>query len=305
MKSIPALLLTHKAQQVTTMCRLLKVRCKDGTLFGFANLDIDVLYDDDRGTGESPSDGPILYRAAQGFTPSRIAFAAGTSVDNADLDGLTADLEAIGLTAQQILAGKLDYADAWVYEINYEDLTSGRHDIVARGKLGRSTVRGDTFRNELRSLLQLLKQSLGKVVSLTCRAQFGDAQCGKPITWVAGSIDVVSGTEPDRIIEDTALLQAADYFVPGVMRVITGANEGFEVEIESFSAGVITLSMPAPFPFAPGDLFDIAQNCSKVWGDADHGCLHHWGAFRALHFRGEHLTPVGQEGALSTPGAEI
>lgn len=298
-KVIPAQLLTHKALQTTTLCRLLKVRCKDGTLFGFANLDQDVAYNDNSG------DGSITYKSANGFTPMRLASAAGTSVDNTDLAGVVADLSAFGITEEQIRSGLLDYADAYVYEVNYNDLTTGRHETKARGNCGNVTNSGEEFRAEFRSLTQRYKQALGKVTSITCRAQFGDADCGKSFTWVAGTVTAVSGTEPDRIFTDSSLAQAASYFVPGVMEWLTGDNAGLQVEVETFASGVVSMSLPTYFNVAIGDTFRIRQDCSKEWDDATHGCLYHWSTARPSHFRGEPHIPLGQEGALGTPGAEI
>lgn len=305
MKTIPVQLLTHKAQQTTTLCRLLKIRCKDGTIFGFANLDVDVTYDDDAGEG-SPSDGPIVYRSANGFTPARLHAAAGTSVDNSDLRGVTVALEELGITEEQVRSGKLDYADAWVYEVNYNDLTTGRHEIMARGKCGAVNMQDTEFVAEFRSLMQLFKQSLGKVTSITCRAQFGDAECGKERVWITAAITSVDGDEPDRVFTASGLAHGTGYFVPGVVRITSGRNEGKQIEVEAFtSGGVIELSLPAYFAFEVGDAFDISEDCSKVWDDEAHGCPHHWGSERTLHFRGEPLIPLGQEGALSTPGAEL
>ena len=298
-KVIPAALLSHKALPTTTLCRLLKVKCKNGTLFGFANLDTDITYNDNSG------DGAIVYKSANGFTPMRLSAAAGTSVDNTDLAGVVADLSAYGITEQQIRSGILDYANAYVYEVNYNDLTTGRHETKARGNCGNVTNSGEEFRAEFRSLTQRYKQPLGKVTSITCRAQFGDTQCGKPLTWVAGTVTAVSGTEPDRIFTASALTQAASYFVPGVVEWLTGNNAGLQVEVETFAAGVVSISLPSFFSVAIGDTFRIRQDCTKVWADATHGCLYHWGTARPSHFRGEPLIPLGQEGALGTPGAEI
>lgn len=302
-KNIPAALLSHKAQQTTTICRLLYVVCVDGTAFGFANLDVDVVYSP--GLGPNSPAGAVTFRSNNGFTPVRIATAAGTSVDNTDLNGIVADLEALGITEHQIRSGKLDYADAWVLEVNYNDLTPGRHEIKERGNCGAVSMSGEAFTAEFRSLTQRLRQRLGEVTSITCRAKFGDARCGKSITWIDAAITAVSLTEPDRIFTAASLGQADSYFVPGLVEVVDGDNAGLQIEVETFAAGVVTLSLPAYFEFVPGVNIRISQNCTKDFDDADHGCLYHWAADRTLHFRGEPKIPLGQEGALATPGAEI
>jgi uncharacterized phage protein (TIGR02218 family) len=315
LKTIPIALQTHKNLPVTTLCRLLKIACRNGTTFGFANLDQDVIYDDDAGAG-SPSDGRVRYLSANGFVPSRLSAAAGTSVDNSDLAGVISEIDELGITEEQIRSGLLDYADAYVYEVNYEDvaelendgtriLTTGIHELKARGKCGQVSMVGQGFVAEFRSLTQLFKQPIGEVTSLTCRAQFGDTRCGKGLTWVTATITDVSLTEPDRIFSASGLGEAAAHYEPGVVRFTGGQNEGAEVEVETFAAGVVSLSLPVYFDLQVGDTFEIRQDCSKVWDDDAHGCLYHWPSERALHFRGEPHIPVGQEGELSTPGAEL
>lgn len=304
-KTIPAQLLTHKAQQVTTLCRLLKIVCKDGTEFGFANLDIDVTYNDLLGETNSPG-GALVYRSGNGFIPYRMESVAGTAVDNTDMAGLVSSPEELGLTEEDLRAGKLDYANAYVYEVNYEDLTPGRHEIIARGNCGKVSVAEDGFKAEFRSLTQRLKQTIGEVTSITCRAQFGDARCGKTRTWTNATVTSVSGTEPDRVFTCSGLAGASGFYEPGLIEILSGPHTGLQVEVESFtSGGGITLMFPTYYPNFVGMLICISQDCSKDWDDATHGCVYHWGSERALHFRGEPKIPLGQEGSLSTPGADI
>jgi uncharacterized phage protein (TIGR02218 family) len=294
LKTIPSALLTHKGLPVTTLCRLMKVVCKDATVFGFTTLDIDVEYDDQTDTA-----GPVTYRSLTGAAPSRISSAAGTGVDNADFAGILADLDTLGLTEEQVRAGKLDYADAYVYEVNYNDLTAGRHEIIARGKVGEVTISGEAFTAEFRSLSQLLRQNTTQVTSLTCRTQYGSTQCGATLSWDAVTITGVSIAEPDRIFTDSARTEAADYYVPGVFRVLTGDNAGAEVEVEQNSAGVFTLARPLYFPLQVGDTGEVRIDCPKtVAGCKDRGQFPN-------NFRGEHLIPVDREGELLTPGAGL
>lgn len=294
MKTIPSALLTHKGLPVTTLCRLMKVVCKDGTVFGFTTLDIDVEYDDQTDTA-----GPVTYRSLTGAAPARISSAAGTGVDNTEFMGILADLEALGLTEEQVRAGKLDYADAWVYEVNYNDLTAGRHEIIARGKVGEVTISGEGFSAEFRSLSQLLRQNTTQVTSLTCRAQYGSTQCGATLSWDAGTVSGVSISEGDRIFTDSGSAEVDDYYVPGVVRWLTGDNAGAEVEVEQYASGVFTLARPLYFPIVIGDTYEARIDCPKTVA----GCKAR-GRF-PNNFRGEHLIPVDREGELLTPGAGL
>lgn len=303
-KVIPVALLAHKAQQVTTLCRLLKVICKDGTQFGFANLDIDVTYNDLLDANSPGS--AMLYRSAQGFIPARMQNVAGTSVDNSDMAGLVADTALLGITEAQIRSGILDFAEAWVYEVDYEDLTAGQHEIIARGNCGQVSMAGPGFRAEFRSLTQRLKQPIGEVTSITCRAQFGDTRCGMAFTWTNTTVTSVSGSEPDRIFTCSGLAATDDFYVPGVIEILSGDHEGLQIEVEAYATGgIITLMLPLYYPAFVGMQLRIRQDCTKDAEDAEHGCIYHWGADWVLHIRAEPKIPLGQEGVLGTPGAEI
>lgn len=319
-KVIPIELLAHKASRITTRCRLMKLKCRDGDVYGLANLDVDVPFNDLSGDGDS--NGEINYLSTQSISPMTLSAAAGTSVDNSSFRSVVVDLMALGLTEDQLRAGKLDYADVWVYEVNYLDLTPGRREIKGRGKTGIVTLEGREFSTELRTLTQHYKQGIGAVTSIYCRALFGSMPigtggeqpeerypCGKPWVWTAFTITEVSGTEADRIFAVSGPAAATGFYEPGVLRMISGDNAGYEVEVETYTSDsdgkVIAISLPAYFDFAVGDEGEIRQDCTKIHDDTEHGCQYHWGADWVLHNRSEHRLPLGQEGELSTPGAEL
>lgn len=308
-KNIPLLLQMAKEQEVTTLCRLVKVICKDGDTFGFTSLDKDLTYDD-----LASSDGALLYHWLPGVEMSRLQSTIGTGIDNANIAGLVSALTVVGLTEQNVQAGKLDFAELWVYLIDYTafdsngDLIPGNHEIISRSKWGEVSLADDVFTGESRSLSQIWKQGITQVTSLTCRTQFGSHKCGKSFTWDFGTVTSVDSAEPSRVFTASALAGAAGFYVPGVVLWLTGDNAGKYIEVEEFRvavAGKVELLIPMGFNIQVGDTFQIRQDCSKVWDDASHGCLYHWGTDRPLHFRGEPLIPIGREGELSTPGAEV
>ena len=121
----------------------------------------------------------------------------------------------------------------------------------------------------------------------------------------------VDADEPDRIFEvATGSGWAGEgAYNQGVIRVLTGDNAGAQMEVESHThdsggTGRIELLLPLPYPLQVGDQMDFQEDCSKVWDDAVHGCLHHWGTERALHFRGQPHIPVEDANNLQIPGAQ-
>jgi uncharacterized phage protein (TIGR02218 family) len=307
MKSIPIALQAHYDEDACTTCQLTRVETKDGTVYGFTDLDADVIYDD--------GDGSVTYRAENGFTPSRQQASADIAVDNAELAGIVSDT---GITMQQIRAGLFDYARVRIYRVNYMDLTHG-HEIIATGTAGETRFSDSGFRVEFRSLTQQLKQPLSPGYSLTCRARHGSMPigtddgsfeeahpCGKALVWHAGTITSL-GSNAKRIFIASALAQTGDYFSPGVVKITSGPNAGAEMEVDSYDGATktITLALPLAYALTPTTTFDIRQDCSKVHDDADHGCLYHWGADWIYHFQGEPDIPVSDGGANMIPGAQI
>ena len=59
------------------------------------------------------------------------------------------------------------------------------------------------------------------------------------------------------------------------------------------------------FPIQIGDTFRVRQDCSKLWDDAEHGCLYHWGADRYKYFGGFPDIPVADGDSVQTPGGRI
>lgn len=306
MKTIPAAVLSHLAEDATTLCRLLRIRTKSGTVIGFTNLDVDIIFDD--------GDGDVTYWSSYGFVPSRFQASADMAVDNAEFEGVLNDL---GITEQQIAAGLFDMARFHVYEINYMDPVAGEFHWVSSGRLGATRFSQGMWITESRSLTQLLKQTLSRLYSLTCRARFGSFPlgtgggvfeerfpCGKAFTWVGGTVTSV-GANPRRVFTDTALTQADNYFMDGVVEWLTGNNAGAQMEVDSHASDTLTLALQMPYAIQVGDTFRVRKDCSKQWDDADNGCLFHWGADRKDHFRGEPHIPVADGGANMVPGAQV
>lgn len=284
MKSIPVALQAHYDGDATTTAYLCRMQCKDGTVLGFTSLDADLTYDDGAGA--------VLYRADNGFESDRMQQTSDLSVGNTDLHGWVSDT---GITEQQIRAGFFDYARIRIYRVNYLDLSAG-HEIVASGTAGETKFSRGGWKLEFRSLTQQLKQPISKLYSRTCRTQFGDERCKEQLVWAAGTVTQV-GAESDREFASADLGQAKDYFVPGVVEWITGANAGAQMEVDGFEAGAVSLALPLAYPIAVGDTFRIRQDCDKTFAM----CKERFD--NTLNFRGEPLIPT--DGQAMVPGAEI
>lgn len=312
MKSIPIALQNHLNQDATTWCYLCRVRTKGGVVLGFSGLDVDIDYDDGNGL--------VKYRADNGgFAPERIQAAADLAVDNTVMSGWISDA---GITIQQIRAGLFDKARVRIYRVNYMDLSQG-HEIMAFGLLGETRFSKSGWSCEFRSLKQLFKQPINRMYSLKCATKFGSMPigtggeqpedrwfCGKEWVWTEGSATEVDEDEPDRIFTDASATEESDFYVPGVIRWLTGDNAGMESDIETYEldgdGGHFTLAIPLAYPIQPTDTYQRRQDCNKIAvtkGDVQGDCKDKHD--NLLNFRGQHLIPIADASSSMLPGADV
>jgi uncharacterized phage protein (TIGR02218 family) len=305
-KSISIALQSHYALPVTSTCYLERVGpLADGSFITMTSLDRDVVYDDGNGV--------LTYRASTGVQLSNLAAGNDLSVDNGETQTLVPIYPVEGITEAMVDNGELDGVEFVVYKVNFEDLSMG-HEVMASGKIGQVRILpGGLITFENRSWSQLLQQnSVCEVDSLTCRvkrfgSQPGDERfpCNYDITgeWVTG-VEVTSvGSEAVREFFADSLGQEDNYFAPGLVKWVTGANAGMSREIEAFEAsssgGGITLLFTARNPIQIGDTFDIRRDCTRRW-EGHNSCETYnnrpW-------FRGEPYIPISDTVGLLVPGA--
>ncbi|SDR47050.1 DUF2163 domain-containing protein [Paraburkholderia tuberum] len=78
---------------------------------------------------------------------------------------------------------------------------------------------------------------------------------------------------------------AQGYFSFGTVRWTSGANAGYSFNVRTFSPGVVTLSLPTPFPISAGDQYVITAGCDRQIGT----CVARWN--NVVNFRGEPYIP--------------
>ncbi|MBN7822257.1 DUF2163 domain-containing protein [Bowmanella yangjiangensis] len=293
MRRIPAALLAHLQQPVTTTCRLLKISLADGREFGMTTLDQAITY-----MG-------VEYSAINGIDSSIIATDTGLSVDNAEATALLSS-DIAGITVEMALAGDLDDAQWEMMLINWADTSMG-HMVIDAGDIGEVRVVDDmVYIPELLSFAMRLQQSIGHVWSRRCRAVFGtpaNSQTGCGVDaesiWQSGTVTAV-GSEPTRVFADSSLLLDTAP-VPGRLRWLTGPNASnrlYQVEAYSNVSGTIALLEPVPFTIAPGHTFEIRRDCNKSPSD----CI---GYGNFINYKGEPLIPVGDGLETMTPSAQV
>lgn len=251
MKTISNDLKLHMAQGTTTLAHIVKMTRRDGLVLA-------VVLDYDR---ELEVEG-VVYLPAFAATPSVVETSAALNVDNMDAQGA---LMALGVLESDIAAGLWDGCDVRVMRVNWADLSQGVEHIK-RGWFGEISLGRGTFRNEIRGITQKLTQTLGEVVSPSCKADLFDARCGVAAiegTWKFSDIAIIAVTTPHQFTAED-LTQDAGFFDGGKVVWTTGANTGLAMEIKAhLDGGAIRLQQAMPYAMAEGDTGIFYAGCMK------------------------------------------
>lgn len=284
-KTIPLQLLTTLKKPGRSTCYLVKVVDADGTAHGFAGLDAIVRFNDGFHN--------VVYQPDEEMAPQNILNTANMDVDSTDLLGW------FGPGVEQlVLSGLFNSAEITIYRVAYLRTEYGA-EVVAYGTVGDieySTNKQGKRKMEFRSISQELKMKVNDQFSLTCRADFGDEDCGMPFVWEAATI--VDVEDNFLRFQVSGIARPDNWFVLGVVKFLDGDNATKTLEIESWTTdGWLTLSFVTPYAIPMGGLVELRQDCDKTATSCkDYGNI--------VNMQAEHLTPV-QDLALMVPGAYI
>lgn len=251
MKTIPPVLQARLDSGVTTLCRCWVIRRSDGVIQGFTDHDEDVLLDD------------INCRAGSGLSGSEAVQKLGLAVDSSELSGALADDT---LNEADLAAGRYDAA---VVELWLADWTEPNlRVLLARGTLGEVSREGAAFTAELRGLSERLSQDSGRLYTVTCSADLGDARCRIDLSDARfRGTGVVLALNATSAFRAGGLDVFADgWFTAGKLTFTSGANSGLSVEVkEHRKTGAVTLNLwqAMPEPVAVGDTFTATAGCDK------------------------------------------
>jgi uncharacterized phage protein (TIGR02218 family) len=252
MSAISAGLQAHLDSGTTTLAWGWRVTRADGTVMGFTDHDVDLVFD---GT---------TFAADTGLVASEIRASSDMAVDAQDAQGvLTSDR----ISETDILDGRWDNAAVEVFRVNWADTT--QRSLRRVGTLGEIRRGRASFVAEVRSLTHILGQTVGRTFQSNCDAALGDARCGVDLEGGAykgsGSVASVSGL---RSFTATGLGGFQDgWFAFGKITWTVGANAGRTVEVvkHGVAGGVVTFTlMDAPVrAIAVTDTFVARAGCDK------------------------------------------
>jgi uncharacterized phage protein (TIGR02218 family) len=251
MRAIPPALQARLDSGVTTLCRCWVIERSDGVTQGFTDHDDDVPL------------GAVICRAGSGLSGSEAAQKLGLAADSSEISGALADDT---LNEADLAAGRYDMAvvELWLADWTEPELRV----LMAKGTIGEVSREGPAFTAELRGLSERLSQDSGRLYTVTCSADLGDARCKFDL---AGSGFRGSGLVAALNATSTFIASGLDafddgWFAAGKLAFTSGANAGLSVEVKDHRKnGAVTLELwqAMPEPVAAGDTFTVTAGCDK------------------------------------------
>lgn len=252
MRTLSDAMQTHLAGRSHSRAWMVRLDLRDGTVIGLTSWDQDIEFD----LGDAA--GLVTYQARTGARVSDVELVEGLEPSNFELRGPIG--EAVSLEA--VLGGRFNRAEVRLFQVNTRNLGAGAIELLL-GNVTDAKPQAGEFAFEVRNQADKLNQTVGRVLSPMCDADFGDARCG--ITAESISATVSAGVDEYQFSVLFAGSYADDYFNFGKVQFLTGALAGTIMEIIEWTAAgaVITFAPLADVPTA-GDTCIISRGCSKA-----------------------------------------
>jgi uncharacterized phage protein (TIGR02218 family) len=272
-KTVTSELAEHLAGEITTLCRIMTIRHKNGTVHRFTDLDREITVDGN------------AYAAYNGFSATAVQTTINAAAANMDLQVLFDDG---AIDYASVERGMYDDAPVVITEIDWTNPDGGQLLLIS------GTVRNIRIPNRLTATFNIYGQT-GKLsrpiceqYTASCRAVFGDSRCKVDRTPYTTEITVSSVANPQRFTAADLLGVEPNLYRRGIVKWLTGPNVGTYAEVSRNNAeGVVSLMYPPPFPASPGDTAHIIRGCANtVKACMDYGNL--------ANYRGEPYVPGDQ-----------
>ncbi len=252
MRTHSAGLETHLAGLTHSRCNMLLLDLVDGTTIGLTDHDINLTFDLD-------GDGPINYQAGHGILPSDVTTKVGFDVDNYEVSMPFGDV----VTLEGITGRRFQRARTRLFQVNWDDVTQGASRTLY-GKVADARPEGGTAVLEVRGLTEAYNHIVGRVLTTSCDADFGDTRCGVARTEFATTVTAVTSNLAFTL--DITGMPAINFDFGGI-QFTAGALDGTrEMELFSFDAGTGEVELFGPLSGVPevGDALILFNGCSKL-----------------------------------------
>ena len=238
-----------QASATLALCwRLLRT---DGVVFGFTQHDTDLVFAN------------VVHEAASGLDVGKAEHAL---LPRQSVTRLLGALSSEKITESDIAAGFYDQARIETWLVNWQDTSEAV--LVDSGMIGEIRRSDQGFLVELRSLADQWQQPRGRLYQALCAVDLGDAQCKVDLKTAAyRCTGLVAGTDGQHGFSTPDQGHAAGLFDAGLVRFLSGPNQGVAMDIRSHSitAGMAFYELWRPLPamLSGGDQFVVTAGCDK------------------------------------------
>lgn len=235
-----------------TSATCVRIECLNGVTVRLAAYPYDLIMSNS-----------TIYQSGSGYDVTEITASSNFSPSAIDLEGFVGFA---GVTRDIIASGVFDGARAYVFACDFLSPVED-YEPLLMAILGKTTLEDDRYIIEQMSVIDVLNQSVGRVVGPSCDKVFGGhgfAGCKKDLValTVTGTLTAVAGASS---FTDSSRAESADWFGLGMIVFTSGANVGLKAqEIKSFSGGVITTYEPFYYTPQIGDAYSMVPGCRKT-----------------------------------------
>ncbi len=242
-----------------------------------------VIARDGYGVDVTSATRPITYDGVN-YVPSTVSPSPEQLVENLDPSNMevTLSMATAGVTKQDLLGGRWDGARV---EIRHYDWANAEVEQTWRGVLHSVVYDNGKMKAEVLDVALIFSQLVGNLYQDTCRADFGDAACGKTPATQTATVTGFVGREEFTV---TLTEPEANFYQNGKVTFTSGANNGLskEVRLSSQSGATLTVELldAMRYAIAIGDAVTLYEGCAHTFP----ACIKKGNAKR---FRGEPNLP--------------
>jgi uncharacterized phage protein (TIGR02218 family) len=236
---------------------------------GFTSFDCDVTIDG------------IVYYASGAIDPTAVTQDSESGAGNFEVKGfLATDL----ISDIDIRLGKFTDADVEIFVGNW--ITKQKVRTLAKGRWGEVVQDGLTWRMTVQTNADRLNDTVHNVIQPNCRwtGRLDNPRCGKN-KYDFGHLGTITTVSSPKQFVITETINNPHIFNwssgSGYIEVNTGANAGFEFEIDSVSGSTVTIRKNPPYAFEVGDEIQLVPGCDGSFWTCQtiFGNEQKWGGF--------------------------
>lgn len=248
MKVISASLQQSFEADVSTICRIITLTLKNGTMLRYTDLDRPIKLGLNTYVSAGVDASAVRQSSIGGGSGSNLRLVLGNEND------ITEEMiRSRALSGAKYVLECLDYSHP---EYGTMMLGVGRFGSIRFNERGECDI-------DLNGLIQSGVHSIGEVYSQECRNDFGDKHCRYDVESLR--VDFVIDDVLDyQSFQANELVGPIDKWLNGVVTFLDGDNAGTLIEVVASEAdGTIDLALPTPYAILPGTAATIVPGCTK------------------------------------------